>query len=65
MNLRMKRRFLTQAMAVGAFWRPAFADTPLPALQETPIFADQVKSGDLPPVDKRIRRASRAVSATC
>jgi peptide/nickel transport system substrate-binding protein len=50
----MKRRFLTQAIAVGAFWRPAFAGTPVPAMQETPMFADQVKSGALPPVAQRI-----------
>ena len=31
-----------------------FAADPLPTLQETPMLADQVKSGALPPVDKRI-----------
>jgi peptide/nickel transport system substrate-binding protein len=58
----MKRRFLTQAMAVGAFWRPAFAGEPLPAMQETPMFADQVKSGALPPVDKRIPQVPSIVT---
>jgi peptide/nickel transport system substrate-binding protein len=33
---------------------PALAADPLPAMKETPMFADQVKSGALPPVDKRI-----------
>ena len=58
----MKRRFLTQALAVGAFWRPAFADEALPALQETPSLADQVKSGALPPVGKRIPDAPSIVT---
>src|SRR5215475_343595 len=50
----MKRRFFTAASA-AALLAPRFvkADTP-PAMQETPMFADQVKSGALPPVDKRI-----------
>ncbi len=50
----MKRRTLTQAIAVGLIWSPAFAADPLPKLQETPSLADQVKAGKLPPVDKRI-----------
>ena len=58
----MKRRFLTQALAVGAFCRPAFAGEPLPALQETPSLADQVKSGALPPVGKRIPDAPSVVT---
>src|SRR5258708_12341669 len=50
----MKRRFFTAASAV-ALLAPRFAkaDT-LPAMQETPMFTDQVKAGTLPPVDKRI-----------
>src|SRR6185369_9463509 len=50
----MKRRFFTAASA-AALLAPRFvkADTP-PAMQETPMFAEQVKSGALPPVDKRI-----------
>ena len=50
----MKRRVFTQAFLFGLFCSPAFAADPLPTLQETPMFADQVKSGALPPVDKRI-----------
>lgn len=50
----MKRRVLTQAIAVGLLWSPAFAADPLPALQETPVLADKVKSGALPPIAKRI-----------
>ena len=51
----MKRRVFTQGIAARPVVLPGLrrAD-PLPALQETPMFADQVKSGALPPVDKRI-----------
>ncbi len=49
----MKRRVFT-AVAL-ALWCPSFASAePPPSLQETPMFAEQVKSGALPPVDKRI-----------
>src|SRR5260370_7304836 len=50
----MKRRVFTQAFLFGVFCGPAFAADPLPTLQETPMFADQVKSGALPPVGQRI-----------
>ena len=54
----MKRRVFTAAMAPmtiwAALWGPAFAADPLPAMQETPSLVEQVKSGALPPVDKRI-----------
>ena len=50
----MKRRVLTKAFLFGLLCGPALASDPLPALQETPIFAEQVKSGALPPVAKRI-----------
>ena len=57
----MKRRFFTAAIAL-ALWGPSFAEAdPLPELQETPMFADQVKSGALPPVDKRIPEAPSIV----
>ena len=57
----MKRRFFTAAIAF-ALWGPSFAEAePLPKLQETPMFADQVKSGALPPVDKRIPEAPSIV----
>ena len=50
----MKRRVFTAAVAL-ALWSPRAPQAdPLPAMQETPMFADQVKSGALPPVDKRI-----------
>src|SRR5882672_12921127 len=49
----MKRRVFTKAFLFGLFCSPAFAD-PLPTLQETPLFAEQVKSGALPPVAKRV-----------
>ena len=50
----MKRRVLTTALVFGWMAAPAFAADPVPALKETPMFADQVKSGVLPPVDKRV-----------
>jgi len=64
----MKRRFFTAASA-AALLAPRFAKAdPLPAMQETPMLADKVKSGALPSVDKRIpahpsrRRATRGSS---
>jgi peptide/nickel transport system substrate-binding protein len=58
----MKRRLFTAAIAF-ALWGPSFAKAaePLPKLTETPMFADQVKSGALPPVDKRIPAAPSVV----
>jgi len=53
-GLKMKRRVLTTALVLGLFGGPALAADPLPTMKETPMFADQVKSGALPPVDKRI-----------
>ena len=50
----MKRRVFTQAAVFSLFCSPVFAADPLPALQETPMLADQVKAGTLPPVDKRV-----------
>jgi peptide/nickel transport system substrate-binding protein len=50
----MKRRLLTQVLLLGLVGTPAFAADPLPAMQETPSLMEQVKSGALPPVDKRI-----------
>lgn len=50
----MKRRVFAMALLGGMLGGPVFAADPLPTMQETPMFADQVKSGALPPVDKRI-----------
>ena len=51
----MKRRIFTKAFLFGLICGPAFAaDPPLPTLQETPMFAEEVKSGALPPVAKRV-----------
>jgi peptide/nickel transport system substrate-binding protein len=52
----MERRVFTKGFLLGLFFNPAFAADPLPALQETPMFAEQVKSGALPPVAERIPR---------
>ena len=57
----MKRRVLTQMLLTGLVGAPAFAADPLPAMQETPSLADRVKSGALPPVDKRIPRPPRII----
>ena len=53
---KMKRRTFSQGMLFSLVYGPAFAADPLPALQETPMFADQLKSGVLPPVNERIPR---------
>src|SRR6478736_6103565 len=50
----MKRRALMTALALGWIAGPVLAAEPVPAMKETPMFADQVKSGALPPVDKRV-----------
>src|SRR5580693_9301624 len=50
----MKRRVFTQGLLFSVFCGPALAADPLPTLQETPMFAEQVKSGALPPVAERI-----------
>ncbi len=54
----MRRRVFAAAVAPmtiwAALWGPAFAADPLPTMQETPSLAERVKSGALPPVDKRI-----------
>jgi peptide/nickel transport system substrate-binding protein len=50
----MKRRFFTAASAAALLAPRLVKADPPPAMQETPMFAEQVKSGALPPVDKRI-----------
>ena len=49
----MKRRTFTAAMALGAFAPPSLLRAE-PAWRETPSLAEQVKSGALPPVEKRV-----------
>ena len=59
----MKRREFTAALALGAVLGPRFAQAaPLPALQEVPSFADKVKAGALPPIEKRIPEVPAIVS---
>ena len=54
----MKRRVFTR-LCPSAVLRPGLRrPTRCRTLQETPMFADQVKSGALPPVDKRIPAAA-------
>ena len=57
----MKRRVLTTALLLGLAAGPALAADPLPSLKETPSFAEQVKSGALPPVDKRVPQQPQLV----
>jgi hypothetical protein len=61
----MKRRVLTQALLMGLVARgvPAFAANPLPALQETSGLLDKVKSGALPPIDKRLPKQPRVIES--
>jgi peptide/nickel transport system substrate-binding protein len=47
-------RILTAIIGLGMMWSAAVVAVPLPALQETPMFADQVRAGALPPVAQRI-----------
>ena len=57
----MKRRDFTAGVALTVL-APAFARAaPTAKMQETPSLADQVKSGALPPVDKRIPDAPSIV----
>ena len=58
----MKRRLLTQVLLLGLGGAPAFAADPLPEMQETPSLVEQVKSGALPPVDKRIPQQPQIVT---
>jgi peptide/nickel transport system substrate-binding protein len=57
----MKRRVLTQVLLMGLVGAPALAADPLPKMQETPSLVDRVKSGALPPVDKRIPLQPRII----
>ena len=50
----MKRRALAKAFLFSVVCGPAVAADPLPALKETPMFAEQVTSGTLSPVTKRV-----------
>jgi peptide/nickel transport system substrate-binding protein len=50
----MKRRVFSKGFLFGLLCGPALAADPLPGLQETLMFAEQVKSGALPSVAKRI-----------
>ncbi|MGD9885606.1 MAG: ABC transporter substrate-binding protein, partial [Reyranella sp.] len=50
----MKRRLFVQSAFLGLISGPAWAGDPLPKMVETPMLADQVKSGALPPVDQRL-----------
>src|SRR5215208_7193943 len=58
----MIRRVFLRAAALGVLCGPAFAADPLPKLQETPMLAEQVKSGALPPVEKRVPKQPLVVT---
>ena len=57
----MKRRLLIQAPLISLLAAPALAEDPPPEMQEPPSLADRVKSGALPPVDKRIPQQPRII----
>src|SRR5215471_3544723 len=57
----MQRRVLMKAFLLSLVCGPAFAADPLPPLPESPMFAERVKSGDLPPVAERVPRPPRIV----
>jgi peptide/nickel transport system substrate-binding protein len=57
----MQRRVFTKALLFSLVSGRAIADGPLPLLVETPMFAERVKSGVLPPVAERIPRPPRIV----
>ncbi len=58
----MKRRVFTAVVAFGAFAMPMSPQAAPPKMQETPALAEQVKSGTLPAVDKRIPQQPSIVS---
>src|SRR5215475_2974783 len=57
----MRRRDFTAGMALGLLAPAVALAKPTVQLQETPAFAEQVKAGGLPPVDKRIPDAPSIV----
>ncbi|MCX7363081.1 MAG: ABC transporter substrate-binding protein [Alphaproteobacteria bacterium] len=50
----MRMRVLAAALLIGTFSGTHAGAQGLPALQETPSLAEQVKAGTLPPVAKRV-----------
>ncbi|MBI2736855.1 MAG: hypothetical protein HYX38_09965 [Rhodospirillales bacterium] len=57
----MQRRTFIGGILSGLLYESAFAADPVPAMQETPLLADKVKSGALPPVAQRIPGQPRIV----
>jgi peptide/nickel transport system substrate-binding protein len=57
----VQRRSFIGGFVSGLLCDQAFAADPIPAMQETPLFADRVKSGTLPPVAQRIPGQPRIV----
>src|SRR5580704_13132533 len=55
----MSWRILTTMIGFSMLWSPVFAADPVPTMQETPTLIEQVKSGALPPVGKRIPEQPR------
>jgi peptide/nickel transport system substrate-binding protein len=52
----MQRRIFIKGFLFGLVCGPAFAADPPPPLQETPMLAEQVNSGAMPPITERIPR---------
>jgi len=50
----VQRRSFIGGLVSGLLCDPVFAADPMPAMQETPLFADRVKAAALPPAAQRI-----------
>src|SRR3984957_1811858 len=57
----MSWRILTTMIGFSMLWSPVFAADPMPTMQETPTLLEQVQSGALPPVGKRIPEQPRVL----
>jgi peptide/nickel transport system substrate-binding protein len=57
----MRRRAFIGGFSLGLLSGPALAADPPSTMQETPLFADKVKAGSLPPVADRIPRPPRTI----
>jgi peptide/nickel transport system substrate-binding protein len=55
----MSWRILTTVIGFSILWSAAFAADPVPTMQETPTLIEQVKSGAIPPVGRRIPEEPR------
>jgi peptide/nickel transport system substrate-binding protein len=59
----MRRRVFLEGTLSNFLWVPALAADQLPAMRETPMFADRVMAGTLPPVVERIPQSPRVIKS--